>query len=380
MNQLFTPPHELNAHSTQFAGNSSSGQRQPGQSHPKRIVWLDLLKFFTIFLVIWGHVILYCRPNEEDGWTDSQTLIWIYSFHMPLFMMVTGLIYAMTFKHGFLTTIKKKFRQLLLPALTFGLIIAAINIWLEINDTYGSKPNPPLREFWNQLWFLKSAFVCCMVSYPFFAYKGRFSSLWIALVAIGSQFIPETPIIRYVYMLPFFLIGGLIFKYLEFFKRHSIATTVISGILFFLLLFFFSNEIYIKCSITYNWETINRYPTLYLYRAYRILVGLSGSLFFIALFICLFDTKYANNKIVLKFAILGQLTLGIYAIHCIAIRKYAHLLFFAEDADTTTFTFFYTPLFAILLLSISIALTKLAKSNRWTAWLFLGSPRPTSKE
>lgn len=73
------------------------------------------------------------------------------------------------------------------------------------------------------------------------------------------------------------------------------------------------------------------------------------------------------------------MTLGIYAFHFIALRKYAHLLPFAGEADTPAFTFFYTPLLSILLLAASIALTKLSKSNRWTAWLLMGSPNPLHK-
>lgn len=139
---MFTPPHKLNTHKIRPTSNSQPVGSPTGETKPKRIVWLDLLKFFTIFLVVWGHAILFCRPQEGTGWTNSSTLIWVYSFHMPLFMMVTGLVYAMTFKHGFLTTIKKKSRQLLLPAITFGLFTAAINIWFEIDASYGPEPNP----------------------------------------------------------------------------------------------------------------------------------------------------------------------------------------------------------------------------------------------
>lgn len=296
---------------------------------------------------------------------------------MPLFMMLTGMIYAMTLKSGFLTTAQKKFRQLMLPAITLGLIIAAINITFDINASYGSEPDF-LKTFWNQLWFLKSAFVCCLAAYPLFAYKGRHATLYIVLAALASQFIPETPVLHYVYMLPFFLAGGLVSRYSDIFNRHSLTITVASGLVFLATLMFLSGEVYIKCTLTYHWDQIVRFPALYLYRAYRILTGLSGSVFFIALFICLFDSKQPR-KVARLLAVWGQMTLGIYAFHFIALRKYAHLLPFAGEADTPAFTFFYTPLLSILLLAVSIALTKLSKSNRWTAWLLMGSPSPLHK-
>lgn len=53
-----------------------------------RIQKWDILKFFLIFLVVLGHFCeLYMRNSE-----NLQILrYWIYSFHMPLFIFVTGL-------------------------------------------------------------------------------------------------------------------------------------------------------------------------------------------------------------------------------------------------------------------------------------------------
>ena len=52
-----------------------------------RILWLDALKCFAMFLVIWGHVIQY----GVTDYLENDIHIGIYSFHMPLFFMVSGL-------------------------------------------------------------------------------------------------------------------------------------------------------------------------------------------------------------------------------------------------------------------------------------------------
>lgn len=49
-----------------------------------RILWLDALKCFAMFLVIWGHVIQY----GVTDYLENDIHIGIYSFHMPLFMMI----------------------------------------------------------------------------------------------------------------------------------------------------------------------------------------------------------------------------------------------------------------------------------------------------
>lgn len=52
-----------------------------------RLLSFDYLKFFAIFLVVWGHCIE--QLCSADSIEDSAYRF-IYSFHMPLFMMISG--------------------------------------------------------------------------------------------------------------------------------------------------------------------------------------------------------------------------------------------------------------------------------------------------
>lgn len=54
----------------------------------KRIQKWDILKFLLIFLVVFGHVI--DTYFDESAWAKSLIVI-IYSFHMPVFVFVSGL-------------------------------------------------------------------------------------------------------------------------------------------------------------------------------------------------------------------------------------------------------------------------------------------------
>lgn len=54
----------------------------------ERNVLLDVLKGFAIFLVVMGHAIQY---NQVD-FDTNPVFRFIYSFHMPLFMFVSGFI------------------------------------------------------------------------------------------------------------------------------------------------------------------------------------------------------------------------------------------------------------------------------------------------
>lgn len=50
--------------------------------NPRRVTWIDLCKGFAIILVLLGH----------SYSTNNGLLIWLNSFHMPRFFMITGLL------------------------------------------------------------------------------------------------------------------------------------------------------------------------------------------------------------------------------------------------------------------------------------------------
>lgn len=66
------------------------------------IPWIDWAKILGIYLVTLGHGHLVSD--------DARVLI--YSFHMPLFFVLSGVLYK---KRGFLETLKKTFKSILIP-------------------------------------------------------------------------------------------------------------------------------------------------------------------------------------------------------------------------------------------------------------------------
>lgn len=89
----------------------------------KRISYIDQIKGFAIFLVVLGHVVEHNAGRDNCLWT------FIYSFHMPLFMFVSGYLAYVTFKieqlnfSSVISYISKKSRTLLLPFLSWGIFI-----------------------------------------------------------------------------------------------------------------------------------------------------------------------------------------------------------------------------------------------------------------
>ena len=53
----------------------------------ERIELIDYLKGYAIILVVLGHVIVFSNPTE---FTQSQLFTFVYSFHMPLLLFLSG--------------------------------------------------------------------------------------------------------------------------------------------------------------------------------------------------------------------------------------------------------------------------------------------------
>ena len=85
-----------------------------------RIYWVDGLKAFLIYLVILGHCIQYTCST----YSDNLVFYIIYSFHMPLFMFISGFVsYKETVK---MNVIKRRFIQLMIPFLFYTILGAIV--------------------------------------------------------------------------------------------------------------------------------------------------------------------------------------------------------------------------------------------------------------
>ena len=88
------------------------------------IAWLDWCKVFAIYLVILGHF-----PVSRDFTTE-----WVYSFHIPLFFLISGMLSnkkCISLK----TFLSKMFTSLLLPY--YMLSMCAIPVDYAINGGGG---------------------------------------------------------------------------------------------------------------------------------------------------------------------------------------------------------------------------------------------------
>lgn len=101
-----------------------------------RLHWIDVLKGIGIFLVVLGHI----------GMGNSLQR-WIYSFHMPMFFMLSGMLWAgrRGLSCNFMDFLKKRTISLLIPYVLFRLLLFVY--WLCIESHFRALDLGPI-------WFL----------------------------------------------------------------------------------------------------------------------------------------------------------------------------------------------------------------------------------
>ena len=62
-----------------------------------RNAFIDIIKGVAIFLMLWGHCIQYCIARSGLDFYENNVFRFIYTFHMPLFMLVSGYLFFFSF-------------------------------------------------------------------------------------------------------------------------------------------------------------------------------------------------------------------------------------------------------------------------------------------
>ena len=173
----------------------------------KRIEWIDVCKGLGIFLVFIGHT------NVSQL---SRTLYdWIYSFHMPLFYMLSGLVFDKTKYNKFRKYINRRFKTLILPFFILNTILYIIAEVLNLDNV-----QPQATELLTgvlAMYFIRVLFIS-EVWYYFINQIGNkpfYKLVLIAVVIYISSFFKESSVLlRYILPgLPLLYYGiGNIFK------------------------------------------------------------------------------------------------------------------------------------------------------------------------
>lgn len=86
----------------------------------QRSGFLDYIRGILIITVVWGHAIQYFSLDAEAFYEDCVYKI-IYSFHMPLFMMISGYVFYWSItRNKSVVLLKKRVLSIGTPMLLWG--------------------------------------------------------------------------------------------------------------------------------------------------------------------------------------------------------------------------------------------------------------------
>ena len=156
----------------------------------KRLATLDISRMVCIILVVIGH---YDPSNAPLQYNNMLKVI--YTFHMPVFLFISGYLYIVTHKEeSFTAFITKKIKRLAIPY-----FVTSIIIIIKLLTQGAARVDHPvtalsyLRMFYLPeagyfLWFIIALFVMFLIVFHF---KSRTSRLALFAVSFIISFLPS---------------------------------------------------------------------------------------------------------------------------------------------------------------------------------------------
>ena len=298
-----------------------------------RDVLSDVLKGFGAVLVVLGHCIQLSYGN--NAFFEDRLYQFIYSFHMPLFMVISG-YYAWNSVRRAATVqdrwrmIRRKCVYLAVPNVAWKLIDFVY--WYAAGAYAGWAAGAVLKDilvgimanFWFLWAVLYSFLLVCLMHY-----KLR-DSVWIySLVFIAMFFTPDgLALMACKYVLPYYLIGFYANKNKEQLQAkvsaagdgrgRRWAVFWVSGLLFLILVSFYDTDSFIYLT---GYKLIGKdYGTQLRIDLYRFFVGFCGIVFWGLFWSLLLNLRRQWRFGVRALAYMGSNGMGIYIVSSFTIR------------------------------------------------------------
>ncbi len=329
----------------------------------ERINWVDVARGIGVLLVIYGH-----------GLAATPLRFIIYSFHMPLFFFLSGLVFHKRKNEKYLTVLKKDFKRILIPYFIFAAI--SFTLWLSnipfdrirwdlvlkqiIGIFYGSGNNGYLAIN-IVLWFLPCLFIVKQI----FWFISRLEIKLIIPIlflfsALGYSFYIFAPNIKLPFGFESALTGVVFFglgymwnfipdKYNQIFKKYTLV---------FILILFVSTIIFSLTNFNiYNHQVdlrLNRINNYFLF----YLAAFSG-----ILSVILISMKINKDRVLEYF---GRNSLLLFVWHLVVFSYISDFvfLFLTSDEVIQLRNVYLAPFYSIVSIFIILSISKTIRKTK----------------
>ena len=337
----------------------------------RRIGYIDALRGFTMFLVVFGHVELF-------GFSVARSFLGslFLSFRMPMFFFISGFIaYKITQWDWsyYKQVLKKKAIVQLIPTLFFFYLFSACHGDFDLLSIFTKGP----QGYWFTVVLFYMFFIYYTVMFFCKSHKSWTSDIiLIVLSLIGAfayiggmkfydlNYYPILCLINLSRYFEFFVFGILCRKYQKRFL-DIISSDLIKSILFLsfiIVLYLDWNKVLVSYYFFHilNHEFIRRFI---------------GLLFVYSIFYNYKDFYDSENPIAHGLRFVGRRTLDIYMIHYFLIPdlvSYRSVLLGALTPQNTILEFFVVLLFASLIIAMSLLISAIIRSSSTLGHYLLG--------
>ena len=275
---------------------------------------INFLRGLAIFLVLWGHSIQYCCGGQFDFF-ENTCFKTIYSFHMPLFMIISGYLFFFSAqKRSMVELIEYKGKSILYPiimcsafnlVITKGIYSIATGEFRDLSSLLGG-----IGSSITSLWFLWSV-LSCSIAVAIAIKVCKNPAIQSLLIIGGLGLVALFPCWEMnIYMYPYFLIGYVLAGIEERHKLRSInIVSALSTVMFVIMLLFFNKQHYIYISGILSGDMLESLKI----DAFRWTIGLLGSISVI--WICKLLFRFINKTKICEFIeLMGAHSLALYAL------------------------------------------------------------------
>ncbi len=303
----------------------------------KRIPELDFIKGIAIFLVVIGHVISQVWSASPEIYENSFIFRFCYSFHMPLFVFISGYICRITMKNN-RQWLLKRLRRIGIPYLLMTTIVA---VWLRNGDISQFIVSAPY-------WYL--LFVMISDSILFLGVRLKcgtliFVPVYVTVLILIRNIPQDIGILRQLAdFLPFYAAGSFIPVVINKIRKFDLPALIGSG--FYIAVFPFyrhgiGNQL-AYCHKLLGTEDLSRIAGICIVFLNKFAVPVSGIAMVFLLTKILYSLK-STKKLRSAVEIAGNHTLAVYLLHDLFfVTPFASPL---ANSMISVFTAFFIPLF-----------------------------------
>lgn len=326
----------------------------------KESFYWDVVKGTAIFLMLWGHCMQYCALNDVS-YLEDNAFKTIYTFHMPVFMLISGYLFSFSFqKRGLKQLLEHRIQSMLQPiimATVFNNVLMLIPSYILSNRAeflFGAL----FMGIGNDLWFLWAVLYSSVVvgvcgkltDKPVLQFSFTIAGIFVILL------VPQWNMTLFMY--PYFVAGFFCGIFRKQAKQLYRYVRYVVLILFPIMVTHYETKHYIYMTPMFSEEL--GLPASLEIASFRWAIGFVGSIWMLSVmdFVCAMGERVPAARAFLeKIALMGRNSLQIYCLSASLLsgylpyvyRKFVELIggnLFARNI--VLYDFVFTPILAAI--------------------------------